>query len=498
MSTEAKIKTLSKSRYVLGTRCKKALWFSTHTPEKADTPDPSALRRMQSGTAIGKLAQKLFPQGIEVTENHFKIKESAESTQRLISEGALVLYEATALNEFTLARADILVRESITSAWDLYEVKSTNKPKPEHTEDLAFQTWCFRKNGFKINKSFLVTLNSGYVRQGDVNINKLFSFYSLDLEKPIKDMGDTVEHFLGVINSKECPNVSVGSHCNRSYSCPFHSLCNAFPAYGVHEIPFIRDKAEKLRSQGVNLIEDIPSSFDLTDRQWMYVNAVTLGPQIDYKQIKGFLQTLREPISFLDFEGHDPAIPSFDGMRPYVQSPFQFSLRFGQEGSAEYSFIPEHNKDPRKDLLLYLLDSLPDTGSIVVWSASYEIGILQGLARLFPEYEERIIRVIHRIWDLMIPFGGKKDVYPSPLYVDKDFHGSHSLKKVLPVLVPSCSYSELDIQSGDKAAMLYEQWLNGEFTQEQWLKIRNDLILYCGMDTKAMQEILKVLQGVAL
>ena len=36
-------------------------------------------------------------------------------------------------------------------------------------------------------------------------------------------------------------------------------------------------------------------------------------------------------------------------------------------------------------------------------------------------------------------------------YIDKNFHGSMSIKKVQPILVPDLSYKVLDVQSGTMA-----------------------------------------------
>ena len=66
------------------------------------------------------------------------------------------------------------------------------------------------------------------------------------------------------------------------------------------------------------------------------------------------------------------------------------------------------------------------------------------LGEMFPEYAEFMHSVNNRIVDLMIPFS-------EGWFVDKDFFGSASIKKVLPVLVTELSYKELNIQEGASA-----------------------------------------------
>jgi len=90
------------------------------------------------------------------------------------------------------------------------------------------------------------------------------------------------------------------------------------------------------------------------------------------------------------------------------------------------------------------------------------------------------------MYDLMQPF--KKGYY-----VHKDFKGSASIKKVLPVLVPELSYKALNIQEGGTAS---ESWLkvaNPEIPQAERNQTAQDMLAYCRLDTLAMAKILEVL-----
>jgi hypothetical protein len=53
---------------------------------------------------------------------------------------------------------------------------------------------------------------------------------------------------------------------------------------------------------------------------------------IDVNGIKEFLDKLNYPQYFLDFETFMPAIPKFDGTRPYQPVPFQYSLHVLENG----------------------------------------------------------------------------------------------------------------------------------------------------------------------
>ena len=94
----------------------------------------------------------------------------------------------------------------------------------------------------------------------------------------------------------------------------------------------------------------------------------------------------------------------------------------------------------------------------------------------------------NRVVDLMVPFKAK-------LYDDPRFEGSASIKKVLPVLVPSLSYKVLDIQEGGTAQRLWMEAVLDEKRADQKDQILDDLYEYCKLDTLAMVEIFNVLKN---
>jgi hypothetical protein len=117
----------------------------------------------------------------------------------------------------------------------------------------------------------------------------------------------------------------------------------------------------------------------------------------------------------------------------------------------------------------------------------FEKGCNSLLGTLLPEHRDFYEKLNNRIVDLMIPFSQN-------WYVDAAFCGSASIKKVLPVLIPSLSHKDLDISDGSSAQRLWmEAVLDGKRPDEKD-KILDDLIKYCGLDTFAMVEIFRKLQ----
>ena len=61
---------LSKSQYIRGLQCHKALWLLKHRPELREKPDAATQTRFDLGHTVGDVACDLFPGGVEIEYNH--------------------------------------------------------------------------------------------------------------------------------------------------------------------------------------------------------------------------------------------------------------------------------------------------------------------------------------------------------------------------------------------------------------------------------------------
>ena len=186
-------------------------------------------------------------------------------------------------------------------------------------------------------------------------------------------------------------------------------------------------------------------------------------------------------------------VPYFDGHRPYQQVPSQYSLHILDSPDAELrqkEYLHRENTDPSLPIAQHLVEDVGTNGSIITWNAGFEKSCNVTLGKLNPEFADAMEAINERIVDLMIPFKPKNGWYSDPR-----FEGSASIKYVLPVVVPSLSYKELDIQNGGSAQSLWMQAvLDG--TRDDKEKILDDLLKYCGLDTLAMVEIYNVLRKI--
>jgi len=104
------------------------------------------------------------------------------------------------------------------------------------------------------------------------------------------------------------------------------------------------------------------------------------------------------------------------------------------------------------------------------------------MAARMPDTREFFESVNARIFDLM-------EIFSKQHYVHKDFKGSASIKKVLPVMVPDLSYKDLDIREGGAAAQSWKKIIDRKCTVAETEKIAEDLKKYCERDTYAMYAI---------
>ena len=131
-----------------------------------------------------------------------------------------------------------------------------------------------------------------------------------------------------------------------------------------------------------------------------------------------------------------------------------------------------------------LLDTVPPQGTIVVYSG-YEQAIMKKLAITFPEFADRLLALCDRTFDLL------KLVREN--YYHPEFHGSYSIKSVLPALVPEMGYGDLEIQHGSMAAIGFARMIAPDTPITEKAKTKEALLAYCQRDTEAMVRVFDVL-----
>lgn len=487
---------LSKSRFQKGLQCERALWLSAHEPAAAGPITESKQWIFDQGTEVGRLAHGLFPGGVEVTEDYRHQAQAVSTTTRLVSEGVSVLYEPAFLYDDVLVRVDALVRAG--EFWDLYEVKSSSKLKPENVTDAAVQTYVLEGAGLRVGRSYVVHLDTSYVYQGgEYDVTKLFT--AEDVTEDVRSFMPTIPgllaSFRAMLEGPE-PELRVGAHCRKPYECDFIDRCHAFfPAvHPITNLPYLSEcSLHALLDIGVTSIREIPDSFSqLTTNQAETVSVVKKGePLVRSAELTEALGGLQWPVYHLDFETINPALPLWVGTRPYEAIPFQYSIHVHHEdGSYEHrEYLHTEGTDPRRALTERMLVDLGEAGSVTHYTG-YEVRILEGLALALPDLAKGIASVRRRLFDLE-PVIGTYTKHP-------DACGRTSIKYVLPAWCPDMSYSGLAIGDGQTASVRYVKAVRGLVDATVAKQTYADLVEYCGLDTFAMVRLLETLRVLAV
>jgi hypothetical protein len=149
-------------------------------PELADPPTEALQAVFDQGHAVGALAREYFAGGVLVEEDYLHGFEALRTTERLVRDEVRCLYEPAFMHDDVLVRVDILFKEPGDAGWALIEVKSSAQPKPEHTTDLAIQTYVLRGAGLPVTSCHLLHLNSSYVYAGGAyDLGQLFTLVDL-------------------------------------------------------------------------------------------------------------------------------------------------------------------------------------------------------------------------------------------------------------------------------------------------------------------------------
>lgn len=485
-------KLLSKSKYLQGIQCPKLLWISVNDKTRLPEIDDAQQKLFDEGHLVGELAKKLFSEGINIPDEDFV--GNLNQTKELLSKNK-PLFEPAFMIDRLYARADIL--EPTKDGWNIIEVKSSTEVKDVNIQDVAFQKYVYEKAGIKINKCYLMHINNQYVRQGEIELDKLFTKedISINVQEEIQSVPERVQDFLKIIDGNE-PPVTIGEYCDKPYECPMKKDCwNFLPKENsVFDLYRGGKKSWELFEQKILAIKDIPSNFKLGDKQQIQLECEkTNKPHVDNFAIQEFLKKLQYPLYFLDFETYSTAIPLYDGLKPYRQIPFQFSVhKIDREGKkTHYSFISAGSKDPRKKFVNAIKRKLGTKGSVVVYNQSFEQGRLKELAGLFPLEAEYLLSVNERMVDLLVPFRNFD-------YYDRKQEGSASIKYVLPAM-SDLTYKGMEIANGGQASLQYAYITHGKIdgtkaSKEEIKKVRDDLKKYCALDTEAMIVVMEKLR----
>ena len=489
---------LSKSKYCRLWQCAKQLWLDANHPE-LQTEDPSREDRMTTGNEVGDLAMSLFGDYTEVTvlkeDGRPDISAMIEKTKDCIAAGMENICEASFSYEGLYCAVDILRRQD--NGYAIYEVKSSTHEAEIYGVDIAYQKYVLEHCGVTVTGTYLVCINSDYIRGEALDITQLFKIVDMAdwvaLETPL--IPSRLKLAEKTLASKEEPICDIGEHCTNPYDCAYWAYCSRhLPTPSVFDLYRLSGKKKfEYYRKGMVSYEDMLAAPKLNDKQLRQIQfqLTDCGDHIDQGGIQDFLNTLSYPIYFLDFETMQQVIPQFPGTKPYQQIPFQYSLHYIEAPGGELKhkeYLAESGVDPRRAIAESLCRDIPWNVCVTAYNKGFECGRLKELAAQFPDLAGHLLNIQDNIRDLLTPF-------QSGYYYNRAMGGSFSIKSVLPALFPddpSLDYHNLEgVHNGSEAMTVFPKIK--DMPPEQAEETRKNLLAYCKLDTYAMVKVWEAL-----
>lgn len=472
---------LSKSKITAFEQCPKRLWLSVHRPELAEQDCGSAVR-FATGHEVGAIACALLPDGVMIDAAP-DLSAALVKMRALLNSGCdRPIFEATLQHDGVPVRIDVLEPDG-ADGWHMIEVKSSTKAKEYHIGDLATQLWVARNADVPITGASVRHIDTGFVLQREGDWTGLFA--DTDLAESVESivaMRAEVAAARAALRGAE-PHVIPGSQCIAPFRCEFTTYCSkklpASPEWPVTVLPHGGGKRWTERNVS-DLFAVNPA--ELTSAVHKRVYHATITGEL-YHDVDGARAAMAEwafPRTWLDFETIAFAVPRWIGTSPYQQVPFQFSAHVeAANGSTDHhEFLSLDGTDPRRACAEALIKTIPITGAVIGYNASFEKSRIVELAAAFSDLADQLNGIAARVVDLL--------TVTRACWYHRDQRGSWSIKAVLPTVASDLDYAALEVKDGGGAQEAYVEAVSDGCAAERRMALDAALRVYCGRDTEAM------------
>lgn len=477
--------TLTKKTFLAGAQCLKRMWWEMYEPAAEETrPSVVGRFRMEEGAKVGIIARTYVPGGRLIKRGGRSLHVILEESRQAIADPSVrAIYECAVMADNTLVFPDIL--ERVDGGFVLIEVKSkTSVSEQKHIPDVAIQAHVLRAAGIPIVRCEVMHLSRDCVYP---DLSNLFAR---------QDVTEMVEARLATIPAEMrlqlttaglpiAPNVETGAHCKRPDPCPFLDRC--WPVPPSDHISTLYRVTEKMLAEfeasGWQTIRELPDDVQLSAIAARQRRALREGNRIvERETLLDVMKSLTYPVAHIDFETIQPAIPVWNGCRPYDQIPVQLSCHLvnADQSETHTQWLFDGRGDPRPGMADAILEACKSAATVTAYSAQFERGCIELVADACPDKAPLLKGIADNLVDLQ-PIV-RENVY------DEKFGGSFSIKKVVPALVPGIGYDDLSIAEGEIASVQLARLILGgsRIHPEEREELRRSLLEYCKRDTAAM------------
>ena len=334
---------LSKSTYIKGLQCEKALYMQKKHPYLRDKLSIEQRAKFQRGTDVGVLAHEYFPGGIDMSPNspsQFP-KKVQETMENLANPAVNVMYEAVFQYNDTLIMLDMLVRDG--DKWLAVEVKSSLRLSDTYYNDAALQYYVLHGCAVPLSDFKLMYLNADYVKNGPINVKELFKLESVMeyVTEREEFVAKNIEHLKTVVALPHSPVVNIGTQCHNPYPCDFQGHCWKLVPKNSYLFTTALDDETLFQNyfSGVNTNAKMLQQLDPDSEEAHQIEALETNSYfVDFKTLYALAPRPKpKSVAFLNLLLHRPAVPEIDGTRPYEEMILAFALQGEHEPAAAMS-----------------------------------------------------------------------------------------------------------------------------------------------------------------
>ena len=224
---------LTKSKYIRGLQCEKAMYLDVYKPKLAFYP-PETLAKFKEGRIFEKTFKDTFPHGVDISAQlRYRMDEYPLLTAKLLKRpGETALFEAGFLYNEVLVLADVVHKHEDGSI-DIYEVKNSGAVSNTFCNDIGIQNYVIQHALLSIRPDDLfckgLTLKHFYLLYN----NGEGGFVKEDLleqaQAACNGIEQNVTHFKQVLHADE-PHMPMSEHCDTPYECPYKRYCKRLKA----------------------------------------------------------------------------------------------------------------------------------------------------------------------------------------------------------------------------------------------------------------------------
>ena len=220
---------LSKSKYIRGLQCERALWLDVFNPRLARYT-AEQMRRFDRGRDFEYAFKSLFPDGIDLSAelgrnvDLYPARTAELLDLRPCSAAKTVLFEAGFQYDDVLVLADVVCQREDGSL-DIYEVKSGTTLSDTYRRDAALQHYVI--SHCRCIHSFSIVYNGVDGENGANGQDGPFAIVDLTTELAAESnrIAANIAEMKTIVRATAEPDTPTGQHCLTPYACPYQQHC---------------------------------------------------------------------------------------------------------------------------------------------------------------------------------------------------------------------------------------------------------------------------------